>query len=113
MKKILIVLLSLMMLATVTAIASTSVVPRSYESVLLFDNNTGSEAFKLGIIFEQAVPFTLADIVVFGGEDVLFIVNSTAFAFIDAVVVDGGTLQLALPAEYANAVVLGAYWFFQ
>jgi len=113
MKKILVLLLGLMMLALVIVEASTPVIPRSYENVLLFDNNTGNEAFKLGIIFEQVVPFTLDDIVVFGGEDVSFIVNSTAFAFVDAIVANGGTLQLALSPEYANAVVLGAFWFFQ
>ncbi len=112
MKRILLVLLGLVLLAGVVALATTTpVVPRVYEGTLLFDNETGADVIKLAIIFDKVVAFDASDIVVFGGEVPTLINNATQFVFIDVEVVPGGTFQLVLPAGYEDAVVVGAHWF--
>ena len=110
MKRILVVLLGLVLLATVVAAASETVVPRVY-GVFLFDNATGADAAKLAIIFDQAVTFDASNIIVFGGGEPKVIAITENYAFIVVDVVKGGTLQLVLPPEYAGVGVTTAFWF--
>ena len=110
MKRILAVLLGLVLLASVVAFAGEVVVPRVY-NVLLFDNATGGQVAKLAIIFDQTVEFDASDIIVFGGGEVTAIAIVETYAYITVVVAKGGTLQLVLAPEYADAAVAQAFWF--
>lgn len=111
MKRILVVMLGLALLASVVGLANTTlVVPRVY-NVLLFDNASGADATKLGIIFDRPVSFTKDNIIVFGGGAVGAVAVFDTYAFISVRVVKGGTLQLVLPPAYAGAIVSKAYWF--
>lgn len=110
MKRILVVLLGLMLLAGVVATAAEAVTPRVY-NVLLFDNASGADATKLAIIFDQAVMFDASNIIVFGGGVPSVIAITDTYAFISVLVSKGGTLQLVLPPEYAGAAVASAFWF--
>ena len=110
MKRILVVLLGLVLLASVAAAAVESVTPRVY-TVFLFDNATGADAAKLAIIFDGSVDFDASNIVVFGGGVPTVIAITENYAFIDVVVVKGGTLQLVLPPDYAGVSVTAAFWF--
>ena len=111
MKRILVVLLGLVLLASVVAAAATeTVTPRVY-NILLFDNATGADAAKLAIIFDQAVMFDASNIIVFGGGEPTVIAITDTYAYIVVNVVKGGTLQLVLPPEYAAASVTTAFWF--
>ena len=111
MKRILVVLLGLVLLASVVAFAAGEVVvPRVY-NVLLFDNASEADAAKLAIIFDQAVMFDASNIIVFGGGEATAIAIVETYAYITVIVAKGGTLQLVLPPEYAGAVVAQAFWF--
>ena len=110
MKRIHVVVLCLVLLASVVALAAETVTPRVY-NILLFDNATGVDAIKLAIIFDQPVEFDASNIIVFGGGMPTVIAITDVYAFIDVTVVAGGTLQLVLPPEYAGAVVTQAFWF--
>jgi hypothetical protein len=94
----------------VAGFAQTAVTPRSV-SVLLFDNDTGTTVTKLGIIFDKAVTLTTSDIIAFGGEEATLVAASNNYVFIDVVVVPGGTLQITLSGDGADAVVTNAFWF--
>jgi hypothetical protein len=109
-KRILAVLLGLVLLASVAAAAVETVTPRVY-GVFLFDNATGVDATKLAIIFDGPVDFDASNIIVFGGGEPTVIAITENYAFIDVVVVKGGTLQLVLPPEYAGVSVTTAFWF--
>ena len=110
MKRILVVLLGLVLLAGVAAAAVETVTPRAY-NVLLFDNATGADAAKLAIIFDVSVEFDASNIIVFGGGEPKMIAITDTYAYIVVDVVQGGTLQLVLPPEYAGATVTAAFWF--
>jgi len=109
-KRILVVLLGLVLLTSVVAAAAETVTPRVY-NILLFDNGTGADAAKLAIIFDQPVVFDASNIIVIGGGEPTMIAITETYAFIDVTVVQGGTLQLVLPPEYAGASVTAAFWF--
>jgi hypothetical protein len=109
-KRILVAVVGLVLLASVVGVANTPVVPRVY-GVYLFDNASGADAAKLAIIFNITVAFDASDIIVFGGGVPTVIAVSNNYAFIYVDVVKGGTLQLVLPPEYAGAVVTNAFWF--
>ncbi len=94
----------------VVGISQTPVTPRSV-GVLLFDNNTGNTVMKLGIVFDKAVSLTASDVIAWGGEEATLVAVSNNFAFIDVVVVAGGTLQITLSGDGADAVVTSAFWF--
>ena len=108
-RKVGLVLLVILALGVV-GFSQTAVTPRSV-GVLLFDNDTGTTITKLGIIFDKAVTLTTSDIVAFGGEVATLVAISTNFAFIDIVVVPGGTVQITLSGESADAQVASAFWF--
>ena len=110
MKRILVVLLGLVLLASAVAFAGETVTPRIY-NILLFDNATGAQAATLAIIFDQTVMFDASNIIVFGGGVPTVIAITDTYAFIDVVVDKGGTLQLVLSPDYAGAVVMSAFWF--
>ena len=110
MKRILAVLLGLVLLAGIAGVAAESVAPRVYQ-VLLFDNASGADATKLAIIFDKTVDFDASNIIVFGGGEATAIAITETYAFITVHVVKGGTLQLVLPEEYADAAVTQAFWF--
>jgi hypothetical protein len=109
-KRIQVVLLGLVLLASVIAFAGEVVEPRVY-NVLLFDNATGADAARLAIIFDTAVEFDASNIIVFGGGEPTMVAVTDTYAYIDVVVVKGGTLQLVLPPEFAGASVAIAFWF--
>lgn len=114
MKRTLVILLGLVLLTGIAVAAAEAVVPveiEGYYTFLFFNNETGVDVAKLTIIFDQEVTFDASDIVVFGGGWPTMIAASTTFAFIDVEVVAGGTFQLILPAEFADAKVMNAFWF--
>ncbi len=114
MKRTLVVLLGLVLLASIVVAAQVAVTPieiEGYRTFYFFNNETGKTATKISIMFDQEVVFDAADILAFGGGVPTMVAISTSFAFIDVEVVPGGTLQLVLPAEYIDAKVTGAFWF--
>ncbi|GEM_PF-663057 len=115
-RKLALVMLLVLALGVV-GISQTAVTPRSV-SVLLFDNNTGNTIAKLGVVFDKAVSFATSDVIAWGalpgawgGEEATLVAISNNFAFIDVVVVPGGTLQITLSGDGADAVVTSAFWF--
>lgn len=116
-------LLVLVLLVGVVGLAQTAVEPRAVGGgVLLFDNETGGAVTQLVIMFDQVVTLEASDIVAFGGGEVTQVtVSEVAFPAsgaaayslvkIQVEVVAGGTLQLTLSGESADAQVVNAYWF--
>ena len=114
MKRTLVVLLGLVLIMGIAATAAEVAVPlelQGFYSFAFFNNDTGMEVTKIAISFDQEVAFDASDITVFGGGWPSMVAVSTNFAFIDVVVVPGGTLQLILPAEFSDASVVTAFWF--
>ena len=110
-KTVSLVVLLLLVLGAV-GLAQTAVTPRAAgESVFLFDNATGATITKLGIVFDKTVTFTKSDVIAIGGDAATLVAISNNFAFIDVVVVPGGTLQVTLSGDRADAVVTSAFWF--
>jgi len=107
MTKILGVLLLAILAVGAMGVAQTAVTPRAAEGVLLFDNETGAEVTRIGILFDSPVTLCAKDIVAVGGEAVTRLDVGLRTAWIDAVVVPGGTLQLSLTG---SAKVSSAYW---
>jgi len=107
MTKILGVLLLATLAVGVLGVAQTAVTPRAAEGVLLFDNETGAEVTRIGILFEGPITLCTKDIVAIGGEAVTRLDVGLRTAWIDAVVVPGGTLQVSLTG---SAKVSSAYW---
>ncbi len=107
MTKVLGVLLLAVLAVGVLGVAQTAVTPRTAEGVLLFDNETGAEVVRLGILFDSPITLCKDDVVAFGGEPVTRLDVGLRTAWIDAVVVPGGTLQVSLTG---NAKVSSAYW---
>lgn len=108
-RKLTLVMLLVLALGVV-GISQTAVTPRSV-GVLLFDNNTGNTVVKLGIVFDKAVSLSTSDVIAWGGQEATLVAVSNNFAFIDVVVVPGGTLQITLSGDGADAVVTSAFWF--
>lgn len=108
-RKLGIVLLVVLALGVV-GLGQTAVTPRSV-STLLFDNETGATVTKLAIIFDKAITLSTSDVIAFGGEMTTLVAVSNQFAFIDVVVVPGGTVLVTLSGEGADATVTGAFWF--
>lgn len=102
--------LMLVLVLGVVGLAQTAVTPRSV-SVLLFDNETGTTVTKLAIIFDKAITLSTSDVIAFGGEMATLVAVSNNFAFIDVIVVPGGTVQVTLSGDGADAVVTNAFWF--
>ena len=114
MKRTLVLLLGLVLFTGIVVAAAEAVVPieiEGYYTFLFFNNETGADAAKLTIIFDQNIAFDASDITVFGGGWPTMVAVSSTFAFIDVEVVAGGTFQLILPAEYGDAKVMNAFWF--
>ncbi len=103
-------LLVIAVLFTVAAFAQTSVTPRDV-GVLLFDNESGTQVTKIGIVFSEAVKFETSDLIAIGGCESTLVSLSNNYALIDVVVEAGGTLQLTLPSDYTDVEVTNAYWF--
>ena len=108
-RKLGLVLLVVLALAVV-GLGQTAVTPRSV-GVLLFDNNSGTTISKLGVVFDKTVTFGTSDILAIGGEAATLVAVSNNYVFIDVVVVPGGTLQITLSGEGADATVTNAFWF--
>ena len=123
MRKKFSLLLVLVLLASVVGLAGTAEAePREVGSgVWLFDNETGETISELVILFDQVVALESADIVALGGEEATKVtVSEIAFtsgaesyslATIEVEVVAGGTLQVTLSGDSADAQVVNAYWF--
>lgn len=109
MKRLGIALVLVLALAAIGS-AQVSVVPRAV-GVLLFDNETGGMVTKLGIIFDKTVDFGTSDVIAIGGQKATLVAVSNNYAFIDVVVVAGGTLQVTLSGDSADAQVTSAFWF--
>ena len=90
-------LLLALLAAGVVGFGQTAVTPRTAEGVLLFDNATGAEVTRLGILFDGAITLCAEDIAAFGGEAVTRLDVGIRTAWIDVVVVPGGTLQVNVP----------------
>lgn len=91
----------------VVGFAQTRVAPRTAEEVLLFDNETGAEVVRLGILFDGPVALCKDDVVAFGGEVVTRLDVGLRTAWIDVAIVPGGTLQVSAPKSVR---VHSAYW---
>ncbi len=107
MTKVLGVLLLAVLTVGAMGFAQTAVTPRAADGVLLFDNETGAEVTRIGILFDGPITLCMRDIVAIGGEAVTRLDVGTRTAWIDAVVVPGGTLQVSLTG---NTQVSSAYW---
>ena len=107
MTKILGVVLLAVLAVGVLGVAQTAVTPRAAEGVLLFDNETGAEVPRIGILFDSPITLCTKDIVAIGGEAVTRLDVGVRTAWIDVKVVPGGTLQITLAG---NAQVRSAYW---
>jgi steroid delta-isomerase-like uncharacterized protein len=107
MTKVLGVLLLAVLAVGVLGVAQTAVTPRAAEGVLLFDNKTGAEVTRIGILFDGPTTLCKGDIVTFGGEEVTRLDVGVRTAWIDVAVVPGGTLLINLAG---NAQVSSAYW---
>ena len=107
MTKILCVLLLAVLAVGVMGSAQTAVAPRAAEGVFLFDNETGAEVTRIGILFDSPITLCQGDIVVFGGGAVTRLDVGLRTAWIDAAVAPGGTLQVSLAGD---AQVSSAYW---
>jgi len=115
-------LLVLVLLASVIGLAETAVEPRAVGGgVLLFDNETGGTIIKLVVLFDKAITLKASDIIAIGGGEATKVtVSEIAFtsgaesyslATIEVEVVAGGTLQVTLSGDSADAQVVNAYWF--
>ena len=91
----------------VVGLAQTPVTPRAADGVLLFDNGTGAEVLRLGILFDSPVTVCKEDIIAFGGEAATRLDMGSRTAWIDARLLPGGTLQVAYSGD---AQVHSAYW---
>ena len=116
MKRILVVLMGLAVLASVGGVAQTAVVPRTFQElglhkVLLFDNTTEAAVSKLAIIFDKPVELTQQSFIAFGGGLASAPAITLNYLFVTVRVDRGGTLQVILPALSADAAVVNAYWF--
>jgi hypothetical protein len=90
-------------------------------SVLLFDNETGGAITKLVVMFDKVVTLEAADIIAFGGgavttvtvSEVVFPSGAGSYSLvkIEVEVAAGGTLQVTLSGDSADAQVVNAYWF--
>ena len=107
MAKVLGVLLLAVLAVGVLGVAQTAVTPRAAEGVLLFDTEIGAEVVRIGILFDSPITLCTGDIVTLGGEAVTRLDVGLRTAWIDAVVVPGGTLQVSLTG---SAKVSSAYW---
>lgn len=113
-------LLVLVLLASVIGLAETAVEPRAV-GVLLFDNETGGAIAKLVVMFDQLVALEVADVVAIGGGEATKVTvsevvlpsvsDSYSLVKIEVEVVAGGTLQVTLSGDSADAQVVNAYWF--
>ncbi|MEA1904994.1 MAG: hypothetical protein U9M97_03840 [Candidatus Hadarchaeota archaeon] len=120
MRKKFSLLLVLLLLASVVGLAQTAVEPRAV-GVLLFDNETGGTVTRLVVLFDQVITLEASDIIAIGGGEATKVtVSEIAFtsgaesyslATIEVEVVAGGTLQVTLSGESADAQVVNAYWF--
>ncbi|MCK4580877.1 MAG: hypothetical protein KAU10_05955 [Dehalococcoidia bacterium] len=115
-------LLVLVLLAGVIGLAETAVEPRAVGGgVLLFDNETGGAIAKLVVMFDQLVALEAADVVAIGGGEATKVTvsevvlpsvsDSYSLVKIEVEVVAGGTLQVTLSGDSADAQVVNAYWF--
>lgn len=115
-------LLVLVLLASVIGLAETAVEPRAVGGgVLLFDNETRGTITKLVVLFDKVVTLEASDIIAIGGGEATKVtVSEIAFtsgaesyslATIEVEVVAGGTLQVTLSGDSADAQVVNAYWF--
>ncbi|MFC2077879.1 ester cyclase [Candidatus Bipolaricaulota bacterium] len=91
----------------VVGFGQAAVIPRSVDGTLLFDNETGAESIRLGILFDGPVTVCSNDVVAVGGEAVTRLDFGPRMAWIDVVVVPGGTLQVSFSGD---AQVHSAYW---
>jgi len=107
----------LVLLATLlfggTALAQTALVPRTVEvaggTMYLLDNSSGVAASSIGILFSGSVALEASDIVAFGGSEVTKIVSWGSGVLVYVDVVAGGTLQVSLTGDNANATILMAW----
>lgn len=115
-------LLVLVLLAGVIGLAETAVEPRAVGGgVLLFDNETRGTITKLVVLFDRVITLEASDIIAIGGGEATKVtVSEIAFtsgaesyslATIEVEVVAGGTLQVTLSGDSADAQVVDAYWF--
>ena len=110
-KTVSLVVLLLLMLGVV-GLAQTTATPRVLGGgVFLFDNSTGATITKLGIIFDKTLTLAKSNVIAFGGGATTLVSVSHNYAFIDVVLVPGGTLQITLSGDGADAVVTSAFWF--
>jgi predicted ester cyclase len=107
MSRVLGVLLLVVLSVGVVGFTQTAVIPRAAEGVLLFDNTTGAEVTRLGILFDGSIALCTDDIAVFGGGEVTRLDVGVRTAWIDAVVDAGGTLQVSFGG---GAKVRDACW---
>jgi len=107
MIKVLSVVLLAVLAVGVLGVAQTVVTPRAAEGVLLFDNETGAEVTRIGILFDGPIMLCKENIMAVGGEAVTRLDVGVRTAWIDVAVVPEGTLLINLAG---NTQVSSAYW---
>ncbi len=107
MSKLLSVVLLAVLAIGVLGVAQAAVTPRVAEGALLFDNETGADVIRIGILFDGPVTLSKGDIAAFGGGAVTRLNAGVRTVWIDVVVVPGGTLLINLAD---NVQVSSAYW---
>ena len=107
MTKVLSVLVLVVLAFGVLGAAQTAVIPRVAEGALLFDNETGTDVVRIGILFDQPTSICRGDVVAFGGGAVTRLDAGVRTVWIDVVVIPGGTLLINLASD---SQVMSAYW---
>ncbi len=107
MSRVLGALLLTILAAGAVGLAQTAVTPRAAEGILLFDNETGGDVVRLGILFDGPVTLCTSDVIAVGGGAVTRLDVGVRTVWIDAAVSPGGTLLVSLSGA---ASVRDAYW---
>lgn len=110
MRRILSLVLLAVLVIGILGFSQSAVTPRAV-GMLLFYNDSGATAKKLSIVFDKSVVLTKSDFVVTGGDPVTLIAQYQTFVFIDVMVVPGGTVEITLRGDSADAKATSAYWY--
>lgn len=107
MAKVLSVLVLVVLVFGMLGAAQTAVIPRVADGALLFDNETGVDVVRIGVLFDQPTSICREDVVAVGGGAITRLDAGVRTIWVDVVVVPGGTLLINLQG---NAQVASAYW---
>ena len=104
-------LLLAVLVVGVVGLSQTAATVRVLEGGVILVDNSGPAAVKLSLTFDGEVALTTSDFTVFGGAEATLVAGYQTFVFVDVAVDEGGTVQVALPADYAALNVTAATFF--